>query len=224
VKSRRKITIDVDINDSIYSDLIKKVISNTNNYFLNITNSLAFSSELHFSLGINIYKKQLKKLYLDFFENIFKTTLRKYLAPLIKNDADKMKVEQIIKSFNINRYSTLIGLLGEFLKENKHKKEANCFRSLLYEGIVKYAYNDNEELHNFGVVCFEMGNTELAVKVAESIVESNPTETKYYYFLLSIYLTDRIYSNRFEKIKKYVLENFRLNEKSKKAFEILLYN
>lgn len=222
IKARQKFTIDVNDKESQYSKLIKSEISKLN-WFLRITISLSFSSELYFSLNFSFYRKALKGIYLNYFERVFKTTLKKHLTPLIKKEVDKRKVNKIIETFNSNRYSTLLGLLGDFLNKKKHKKEAENCRALLYEGIVKYAYNDNTELHNFGVLCFEMGNIELAVRVAESIVDSNPSNIKYCYFLLSLYLRDKIYQGKFELMKKYVLNNFKLKDKDRKAFEILEY-
>ncbi|MCZ4696469.1 hypothetical protein DWB61_17560 [Ancylomarina euxinus] len=222
IKSRQNLTIEVKSEASEFSDLIRNEITNSND-FLKIVFSLGFSSELYFSNGYSIYRKPLKSLYLNYFDGVFKTSIKKYLNPIIKNEVDRRSLNKIIKFFNLNRYSTLLGLLGDFLKKKKHNKESEQFRALLYEGIVKYAYNDNNELHNFGVTCFEMKNIDLAVRVSEQIVDSNPSDIKYYYFLLSIYLQDRKYEDRFLKIKTKVLSDFKLDEKATKRFEILNY-
>lgn len=222
IKSRQNLTIEVKSEASEFSDLIRNEIINSND-FLKIVFSLGFSSELYFSNGYSIYRKPLKSLYLNYFDGVFKKSIKKYLNSVIKNEVDRRSLSNIIKFFNLNRYSTLLGLLGDFLKKKKHNKEAKQFRTLLYEGIVKYAYNDNNELHNFGVTCFEMKNIDLAVKVSEQIVDSNPSDIKYYYFLLSIYLQDRKYEDKFLNIKTKVLNDFKLDEKTAKKFEILNY-
>ena len=222
IKSRQNLTIEVKTEASELSDLIRNEISKSND-FLKIAFSLGFSSELYFSNGYSIYRKPLKSLYLNYFDGVFKKSIKNYLNPLIKNEEDRRKLNTIIKFFNLNRYSTLLGLLGAFLKKKKHNKEAERYRALLYEGIVKYAYNDNNELHNFGVTCFEMKNIDLAVKVSEHIVDSNPSDLTYYYFLLSIYLQDKKYKDRFLKVKSKVLADFKLDEKTTEKFEILNY-
>lgn len=222
IKSRQNLTIDVKTEASELSDLIRNEISKSND-FLKIAFSLGFSSELYFSNGYSIYRKPLKSLYLNYFDGVFKKSIKNYLNPLIKNEEDRRKLNTIIKFFNLNRYSTLLGLLGAFLKKKKHNKEAERYRALLYEGIVKYAYNDNNELHNFGVTCFEMKNIDLAVKVSEHIVDSNPSDLTFYYFLLSIYLQEKKYKDRFIKVKSKVLADFKLDEKTTEKFEILNY-
>ena len=68
-----------------------------------------------------------------------------------------------------------------------------------------------------------MKNIDLAVKVSEHIVDSNPSDLTYYYFLLSIYLQDKKYKDRFLKVKSKVLADFKLDEKTTEKFEILNY-
>lgn len=222
IKSRRYATIDIDSEESQLSNFIKDEIGKLNDFW-KIVLSLAFFSELHFSMGYCHYKKALQNLYLNYFEDVFKQSIKKYLNSILKNDIDRRKLNKIIKCFNSNRYSTLLGLLGEFLTKKKQKKGAKQFRALLYEGIVKYAHNDNNELHNFAVVCFEMNDIDSAVKVSEHILDTNPNNLTYCYFLLSIYLKDIKYKDRFLKMKDRVLRNFKLDEKIRSKFEILNY-
>lgn len=117
----------------------------------------------------------------------------------------------------------MLGILGDFLVKKNHDYEARQFRALLYEGIVKYAYNDNTELHNFGVICYQMDDIDLAVRVSESLVDKNPSDLTYYYFLISIYLRDKKYKDRFIKTKEKILRDFKMDAKEKTKFEMLSY-
>jgi hypothetical protein len=222
IKSRQYLTPNIDSKESELSQFVKNEISQSAD-FLQITLSLAFSSELHFSNGYCYYKKALQELYLNYFEDVFKQAIKTHLDPVLKSDIGKGRLSDIIRFFDLNRYSALIGLLGELLTKKGYEEEAILFRTLLYEGIVKYAYNDNSELCNFGAICFELNDISLAVRVAEYLVNNNPNDWTYYYFLLSVYLKDIEYKDKFLITKDRVLRNFKLDNEAKNRFEILQY-
>ena len=221
IKARQHLTIDIDTKESVYSKLVKRMILDSKDDFIRISLSLSLTSELIYSTSLNHFKKHLSSLYLTFFERQFKIAISKICEPLIKNDVDKRKYKHIIASFNNRRFSTLIGLFGDFLKKKKHYKESEKYRSLLYEGVVKYAHNDYNELHNFGVICFQKDNIELAVKVAEYLRDNYPNNIQSYFFLLSLYMNSDAHANHYNKTKNYVLNNFNLSNEQKKQFDLL---
>lgn len=221
IKSRQHLTLDVNSEESALSKLIKDEITKSN-LFLKVIVSLAFSSELQISIG-SFYLKALKTLYLDYFSDVFKKSIVDFLKPITKDEEDKKDITEMIRHFDLLRYSTLLGILGDFLVKRNYEHDAQQFRALLYEGIVKYAYTDNSELHNFGVICYQMNDIDLAVRVSESLVDKNPSDLTYYYFLLSIYLRDNKYKNRFIKTKEKILRNFKMDEEDKIKFEVLNY-
>lgn len=220
IKSRQHLTPDVNSEESALSKLIKDEITKSN-LFLKVIISLAFTSELQISIG-SFYLKALKTLYLDYFSDVFKKSLVDFLKPITKEE-DKKDITEMIRHFDLLRYSTLLGILGDFLVKKNYEHDAQQFRALLYEGIVKYAYTDNTELHNFGVICYQMNDIDLAVRVSESLVDKNPSDLTYYYFLLSIYLRDNKYKNKFIKTKEKILRNFKMDEEDKIKFEVLNY-
>lgn len=221
IKSRQHLTLDVNSDESALSKLIKDEITNSN-LFLKVIVSLAFTSELQISIG-SFYLKALKTLYLDYYSGVFQKSIVDFLKPITKDEEDTKDINEIIRLFGLFRYSTLLGILIDFLVGKKHEYEAQQFRALLYEDIVKYAYNDNTELHNFGVICYQMNDIDLAVRVSESLVDKNPSDLTYYYFLLSIYLRDNKYKDRFIKTKEKILRDFKMNEEDRARFEVLNY-
>jgi len=162
-------------------------------------------------------------LYSVYFSKVFKKSIIDFLKPLTKNEEDVKVINEMYKHFDLFRYSTMLGLLGEFLVKKNYEHEAKQFRTLLYEGIVKYAYNDNAELHNYGVICYQLNDIDLAVRVSESLVEKNPSDLEYHYFLLSIYLQDIMYKDKFKRTKENILKNFKIEEEEREKFEILNY-
>src|ERR1035437_6297967 len=96
IKSRQNLTIDISSKESFYSKYIKEQIFKIKDNFLKINYSIAFASELCFSTSLNMYHKKLENFYITFFNEIFKTTIIKYLTPLSKNAVDKRKINKII--------------------------------------------------------------------------------------------------------------------------------
>jgi hypothetical protein len=221
IKSRQHLTLDVNSEESALSKLIKDEITKAN-LFLKVIVSLAFTSELQISIG-SFYLKALKTLYLDYYSGVFQKSIVDFLKPITKDEEDIKDINEIIRLFGLLRYSTLLGILGDFLVKKNHEYDAQQFRALLYEGIVKYAYNDNTELHNFGVICYQMNDIDLAVRVSESLVDKNPSDLTFHYFLLSIYLRDNKYKDRFTKTKETILRDFKMDEEDKSKFELLNY-
>lgn len=221
IKSRQHLTIDVNSDESVLSKLIKDEITKSN-LFLKVIVSLAFTSELQISIR-SFYLKALKTLYLDYYSDVFKKSIVDFLRPITKDEEDTKVVNEIIRLFGLLRYSSLLKILGNFLVQKHYDYDAQQFRALLYEGIVKYAYNDNTELHNFGVICYQMNDIDLAVRVSEVLVDKNPSDLTYYYFLLSIYLRDNKYKDKFIKTKEKILRNFKMDEEDKIRFEALDY-
>ncbi|UAY53223.1 hypothetical protein [Ferruginibacter albus] len=221
IKSRQHLTLDVNSEESTLSKFIKEEITKSN-LFLKVIVSLAFTSELQISIG-SFYLKALKALYLDYYSDVFQKSIVDFLKPITKGEKDKKDINEIIRLFGLLRYSTSLAVLGDFLVKKNHKYDAQQFRALLYEGIVKYAYNDNTELHNFGVICYQMNDIDLAVMVSESLVDKNPSDLTYYYFLLSIYLRNIKYKDKFIKTKEKILKDFKMDEEDKTKFEVLNY-
>ncbi|MBN1967887.1 MAG: hypothetical protein JW870_00820 [Candidatus Delongbacteria bacterium] len=221
IKSRQHLTLDVNSDESALSKLIKDEITKSS-LFLKVIVSLAFTSELQISID-SFYLKALKTLYLDYYSDVFKKSIVDFLKPITKGEEDIKHINEIIRLFGLLRYSTLLGILGDFLVKKHYEYDAQQFRALLYEGIVKYAYNDNTELQNFGVICYQMNDIDLAVRISESLVDKNPFDLTYYYFLLSIYLRDNKYKDIFIKTKEKVLKNFKMDKEDKIKFEVLNY-
>jgi len=221
IKSRQHVTLDVNSEESALSKLIKDEITKSN-LFLKVMVSLAFTSELQISIG-SFYLKALKTLYLDYYRDVFQKSIIDFLKPVTKGEEDTNAINEIIGLFGVLRYSTLLGILGDFLVKKNHEYDSQQFRALLYEGIVKYAYNDNTELHNFGVICYQMNDIDLAVRVSESLVDKNLSDLTYYYFLLSIYLRDNKYKDRFIKTKEKILRDFKMDVEERTKFEVLNY-
>lgn len=220
IKSRQHLTLDVNSDESALSELIKDEITNSN-LFLKVIVSLAFTSELQITIG-SFYLKELKTVYLDYYSDVFLKSIVEFLEPITKKE-DSKDINEIIRLFGLLRYSTLLGFLSDFLTQKNHDYEAQQFRAVLYEGIVKYACNDNTELYNFGVICYQMNDIDLAVRVSESLVEKNPSDLTYYYFLLSIYLKDNKYKSRFIKTREKILGEFKMVAEDKTKFEALSY-
>lgn len=223
IKSRQKISLNINTNDTFYSDFIKKMILDAKNDFVKISYCIALESEIYFSPELSRFHKSLNKIYNDFFASVFKSSLRKHLTPLLKLPVDHHKFNNIIKAFKAYRFATLIGLLSEFLELKKQFQLSRNFRWLLYIGIIKFSEIDNTETHNFGVVNFQLNDIERAVIIAEHLVKVNPSNSDYYYSLLSLYLKNEKYLVKFLNTQKYVLENLKLSEEKKKEFEILNY-
>lgn len=68
-----------------------------------------------------------------------------------------------------------------------------------------------------------MNDIDLAVKVSESLVDKNPSDLTVHYFLLSIYLRDNKYKDRFTKTKEIILRDFKMDGEDKSKFELLNY-
>ncbi|WP_394370935.1 hypothetical protein [Salegentibacter lacus] len=62
-----------------------------------------------------------------------------------------------------------------------------------------------------------------SVRVSESLVDKNPSDLNYHYSLLSIYLRDTRYKDKFIKIKDNILKNFKTDEEERMKFEVLNY-
>ncbi len=221
LKSRQHLTLNVNSEESALSKLIKDEITKSN-LFLKVILSLAFTSELQISMG-SFYLKPMKVLYLDYYSDVFQKSIVDFLKPITKGEDDTKDINEIIRLFGLLRYSTSLAVLGDFLAKKNHAQDAQQFRALLYEGIVKYAYNDNTELYNFGVICYQMNDIDLAVRVSQSLVDKNPSDITYYYSLLSIYLRDKKYKDKFIKTKEKILRDFKMDEEDKIKFGVLNY-
>lgn len=63
-----------------------------------------------------------------------------------------------------------------------------------------------------------MNDIDLAVRVTENLVDKNPSDIIYYYFLLPIYLRDR-----FIKTKEKIYRDFKMEAEVKTKFEEINY-
>lgn len=223
IKSRQGHIIDIDLSETSFSQYVKKTIDQTQNPFFKIAYVLGLVGELNYSLNLAYKRTVLDKLYNSYFESILRSALRSYLSPLISDNKDEEKVNNAMEAFSLHRFSTFIAVLGNFLEQKNEKKAAREFRILLTERIVKFASNDNMELHNFAIVNFQLNNIDQSVEIANYLIEKNPTDPSFYFLLLNIYLKDKKYLAKFAEYKSYVLENFNLPEDNRKEFEKLEY-
>ena len=201
VKSRRTLTSDYDTIESANSRYIKMIIAKSDDFF-KITFTLGFLSEIYFSSRLSSYIKPLEKLYITFLENTFNETLKKIIGKLVKTESDKIKLRTMLNACRTRHYVTLIAILGDFLTGKKHPAEALKYRKLISSDTVKFYYKETMELHNFAVVCSQLGDKARAILIGERIVDSNPNDYKYYHFLLCLYLEDMAFKEKFEKTKK----------------------
>lgn len=209
---------------TLVSKIIIDAIRKINRPNLQCLIAVGLLSHLYFNTKISHNEKKVRACYVAPLENIVGDFIKTELSRLSKTDASKRDVRNITASFNSRAYSTFYALLGDFYERKKNAKSALFYRTALYDEYIRFSHENFSELHNYACICYKLLDYDKAIDVAEFIVTRNPWDIERRYTLLCFYLSDPHYSEKFQREKQFLLENFELTIKYRKAIDKLSHS
>jgi tetratricopeptide (TPR) repeat protein len=213
--SREKHTDDV----SEYAIYLKQILSIHPDTFERIVFSLIIGSD--YSFGRHSLSDSLDALYKDFIAETFSRSVQKFIFPYLRINRNKEKIESIISLQRNNWYATAVVLLADFFKARNMDKFEKILLQILVDGLIPFAGHEDQEIHNFSVAHFKLGDLSGAVQIAKHLVEKNPYKADDTYLLLSIYCHDQRFQKEFAELKNRILNTFNLSTEEREKFENL---
>ncbi|MBL7921140.1 MAG: hypothetical protein JNJ40_12555 [Bacteroidia bacterium] len=211
---------DVDFADNEFSLYIDKCVESVNGFF-RTAYIFGMASESYF--GHKCLTQELREHFHAKFIREFRLVFKKYVASLIKSEEDEKNVENIIKYFDLARYSTSIGLIFEFFTKKGRKDIAHNFLILVVENLVKVAPDDDTELKNLSFIFKEAGFLANAVQVSEYLVNKLPSDIDLKTTLLDLYKINK-QRDKFDQLKRSLLNNFVITENERLEITDFIYD
>ena len=202
---------------SNYSTHIKSLLQADINPFEKLSLALVLLTEHIF--GHHYLSDSLDLLYKEFFIDCFIDASDRLLAPILTIEVNKQRLTEIEAMVRTNRFATLVGVFSDFIEEQGFSNQTTLLRTLVTEGYILYANEDNQELHNLAVIYFKIGDIETAVNIAHSLTQKNAHEANYNFLLLDLYRHDKKYKPEFDLLKSKVLTTFNLSDEVRNDFE-----
>lgn len=208
---------NIEINDNKYSLFIKEKIDKLD-YFLKISLSIAFVSEIYFTQYLNYYAKIFEKSYIKFFKDTFKNNIENFYS---SHDLSikKERFLYINTAFNNNDYTGVIILITEDLQEKNNKTNTITYLyNLVINNLVKVNEHDNYFLNHIGYIFHNLGENQKAIEIFRGLVDKNPDTYEYHKPLLGLYKAENMI-NELNQEKNFLLLNYNLKDKDKKYIE-----
>ena len=203
-----------------YSTHINFLLSSEITPFEKISLTLVLLSE--FVFGNHHLSDSLDELYKEFLITCFIQSTDSLLASLLKLNINKSRLIEIQDLVKTNRFSTLVGVLSDFMEQKGFLIQSTLLRKLVTQGYILYLKEDNQELHNLSVIYFKIGDYKNAIHIAQFLTQKNAHQASYNYLLLDLYRQNTKYKTQFETLKSKVLTTFNLCDEERGNFEDIL--
>ena len=217
--ARRSSTGKHNADVSRYSTYIKDAFNVRITPFDKLCLALVLLSD--FVFGVHHLSNSLDLLYKNFLTQTFITASDKMLSPFLSSGDNRKKLSEVQHMLSMNRFSTFVGIFSEFVEEKGFSDHAKSLRTLVIKEYIKFARNDNQELHNLAVINFKVGDLDNAISIAKLLTEKNSHIVNHNFLLLNLYSNDKKYNADFLALKTEILQNFNLSEAERKDLEAI---